>query len=115
MLLRNNLPHLHFYRRKKVRCTSKTGAVYVSIREEIEMDIRIGAKSPVYGSRPTSRVTDSSLKTSFAMMMVKERSISQGSATSSKSPAAKTGSINQDTVTISGNDLTQRLDSVYTC
>lgn len=77
------------------------------------MDIRIGAKSPVYGSRPTSRVTDSSLKTSFAMMMVKERSISQGSATSSKSPAAKTDSINQDTVTISGNDLTQRLESVH--
>lgn len=74
------------------------------------MDIRIGAKSLIYGSRNTSKVTDRALKASFAMMMAKEKkSISQ-------SPAAKmekVDSINQGTATINGNDLAQRLENVH--
>lgn len=59
------------------------------------MDLRIGAKSPIYSSRATSKVADKALKADFAKMM------------------AETKPVNQDTVEISGNPLTQRLENVH--
>lgn len=59
------------------------------------MDLRIGAKSPVYGFRATSKVADKALKADFAKMM------------------AETKPVNQDTVEISGSPLTQRLENVH--
>lgn len=59
------------------------------------MDLRIGAKSPVYGARQASRVTNKELKQSFAQKM------------------AETKPVNQDTVEISVNLLTQRLENVH--
>lgn len=59
------------------------------------MDLRIGAKSPVYNVRQTSKVADKVLKADFAKMI------------------AETKPVNQDTVEISGNPLTQRLENVH--
>ena len=59
------------------------------------MDFRIGAKSPVYSARQTSKVADKQLKQSFAMKMAEVR------------PPR------QDTVEISGNPLAQRLENVH--
>ena len=59
------------------------------------MDFRIGAKSPVYGARQTSKVADKQLKQSFAMKMAEVR------------PPR------QDIVEISGNPLAQRLENVH--
>lgn len=61
----------------------------------IEMDFRIGAKSPVYCARQTAKVTDKQLKQSFAMKMAEVR------------PPR------QDIVEISGNPLAQRLENVH--
>ena len=59
------------------------------------MDFRIGAKSPVYGTRQTAKVTDKELKQSFAMKMAEV-----------KPPR-------QDIVEISVNPLAQRLENVH--
>ncbi len=59
------------------------------------MDFRIGAKSPVYSARQTSKVADKQLKQSFAMKMAEVRPPKQ------------------DTVEISGSPLAERLENVH--
>lgn len=70
------------------------------------MDLRIGAKSPVYGTRPTSKVTDRSLKASFAKMMAETKA-------AAGAKAAGTKAVQQDTVEISGDSLEKRLERVH--
>lgn len=73
------------------------------------MDFRIGAKSPVYYARQTSKVADRALKADFARMMAEEKeSINDISAVDCKIPGTPTGKadfVMQDTVVISENLL----------
>lgn len=80
-----------------------------NFREEMEMNLRIGAKSPVYSTRHTSKTAEHSSKTSFARMMADEKeSINDGSAADCKipgTPPEKADPVIRDTVTISRNLL----------
>lgn len=76
----------------------------------IEMDFRIGAKSPVYGARQTAKAANRPLKPSFEKMMTEDKKpIYDGPVRDCKIPTEeieKVDSIIQDTVTISRKPIT---------
>lgn len=71
------------------------------------MDFRIGAKSPIYSTQYTSKVTDRALKASFARMMAETKASAAGTK------AAGTKAVQQDTMEISGDALEKRLERVH--
>lgn len=72
----------------------------------MEMDIRIGAKSLIYGSRNASKVTDKELKISFAIMMEETKR-------NKRATEMKTAVVGKGSAESGGNALAQRLENVH--